>query len=83
MGKGSITALLGGIILIESASLPDTYTVYKDYGIKMSTCSIIAILVTLPISSFLLSYLGEIWLDKAPLKIDISNPTLDALDIEK
>ena len=63
-GKGSITALLGGFILIESASLPDSYSVYKDYGIKMSTCSVIAILITLPISSLLTSLLGELWLDK-------------------
>lgn len=63
-GKGSITALLGGFILIESASLPESYTVYKDYGIKMSTCSVITILLTLPISSLLTSLLGELWLDK-------------------
>lgn len=34
-GKGSITALLGGVVLAEATSLGEEYSEYRGHGIKM------------------------------------------------
>ena len=61
--KGSITAIFGGLIMIEAAAKGPGYEQLVNMGNKMQTCSILAILLCTPISSILSMSLGPSFLN--------------------
>lgn len=63
LGKGTITAILGGVIYTESLNLGEEYNEYKQYGIKIQTCTVLAVLITVPIASMLMHSLAPKALD--------------------
>ena len=62
--KGSISAIFGGIVLMEAKAKGEDYSEYATLGNKMQTCSVLAILICTPVSSMLTMSLGPVLLTK-------------------
>eukprot|EP00347_Sterkiella_histriomuscorum_P004939 403358501 len=64
ISKGTVVATLGGIVLAQTKPKGEAYKEYQDYGSQIQTCSVLAIIILSPLSSFLMSSLGPKLLTK-------------------